>query len=637
MKVNFFHSLVYVLIITLIIPGIVPVVVAAAEDISSEGDGNSTVLLPDLIVDDLNYPANPSPGESQTIGINVKNQGAAPSEKTKLVLYIDGSSAREWDIAKLSEGESKYNSYTWIPASEGSVEIKAVVDEDNSVNESDETNNEKTATTIVAEEFLPDLVIEEIVQQSNGELGKPLNLILKVKNQGTAASEEAGAEYYINGTAPSQDGIHIPALSAGTGTDVTFSLIPDRQGQMEVKVRIDSGTDVYESNEKNNEFTKIIEVNTLLPDLIIESFSLDPQSPRIGDTVIFTVSVKNKGLSDSAGSELKYQIAGTNTTYSNTVSVPAIVTGGTVTSTFNWAPEEDGNLKVKLVADSRSAVLEDDETNNEFIKIISVSKKDTSTSGESSGSGSGSSGGSGGSSKSSSKSNSMGSGVSKEPAKNVEVKELDTRNIMSGYHVKYDFAKNATCVTFVEFDPQKTFKKTTATAEVLKEKSIFVKTNPPGRIYKQLNIWLGNKGAGLEDSLKNAYTGFKVDREWLENNSVNESNITLLWYNNSRWGPLNTEKTDEDDDYVYFRAETTAYSCFAISEYTGEEGIVSSDEGIQETLRGWDGEGTAILNSSAEREDGIEKKPMGVAKILLAVSLPLFMILVQYFVLKKKI
>lgn len=635
MKVNFFHSLVNVLIIMVIIPGILPIVVNAAEDMPSEEDGNSTVSLPDLIIDDLNYPGNPSIGKSQTIGINVKNQGTAPSEKTKLALYIDGTSVREWDIAKLSEGESKYNSYDWTPISEGSVKIKAVIDGDDLVSESEETNNEITVTTIAAENVLPDLVIEEIVQQSNGELGKPLNLILKVKNRGTAPSTEAMAEYRINGIAPDQDGIHIPALSAGTGTDVTFSLIPDRLGEMEVKVRVDSGTDVYESNENNNEFTKIVEVNALLPDLIIESVSLDPQAPKIGDTVTFKVSIKNKGLSDSAGSELKYQIGGINTTYSNTVSVPAIVKGETVTSTFSWVPGEEGNLNVKFVADSKSAVFEDDETNNEFVKTFSVSKQGTSTGGGDSGSGSGS--GSGGGS-SSSKSSSMGSGVSKEPARNVEVKELDTRNIMSGYHVKYDFAKNATCVTYVEFDPLKTFKKTTATVEVLKDKSTFVKTQPPGRVYKQLNIWVGNKGAGREDSLKNAYTGFKVDREWIEENSINESNIDLLWYNNSKWGPLNTEKTSEDNEYVYYRAKITAFSCFAISEYMGEEGTVFSDEeGMQNTLRGWEGEGVAILNSSAEREGGIKKGPMSVAKILFAISLPLFMILVQYFVLKKKI
>lgn len=638
MKINFFHSLVYVLIITLLIPGIVPVAVAAAEDINSDDNGNSTILLPDLIIDDLNYPPNPSPGESQKIGINVKNQGTSASEKANLVLYIDGTPVREWNVNKLSEGGSSYDSYTWIPKSEGSVEIKAVVDKDGLISESDETNNEKTATVIVAEDFLPDLIIEDIVPESEGEIGKPLSLILKVKNQGTSASEEVKAEYYINGTAPSQDRINIPALSAGTGADVTFSLIPDREGQMEVKVIIDSGTVVYEGDEGegNNQFTKIVDVKTVFPDLTIESLSLSPENPRIGNSVTFTVSIKNKGLSDSANSELEYYISETNTTYSNSVSVPAIAAGETSKSTFYWTPEEEGNLNLRLVADSGSAIREDDETNNEFTRTISVSKQTTTTSGESSGSGSGSGGSS---SSSESSSSTMGSGVSKEPARNVEVKELDTRNIMSGYHVKYDFARNATCVIYIEFDPQKTFKKTTATVEVLKEKSIFVQKQPPGRIYKQLNIWLGNKGAGREDSLENAYTGFKVDKEWIKNNSVDESNITLLWYN-SIWEPLSTEKTGEDNDYVYFRAETSAYSCFAISEYTGEEGTVeeSSDEGgIQETLRSWDGESNAILKSSAEREDGIEKNPMGVAKILLVISLPLFMILVEYFVLKKKI
>ena len=536
----------------------------------------------------------------------------------------------------MSEGETSDEvSYSWIPLSEGSVEIKAVVDKDNSVSESDETNNELTKTVTVAEDFLPDLIIEDIVPESEGEVGKTLNLTLRVKNQGTASSEGVQAKYYINGTAPNQDDIQIPSLSEGGQADVIFSLVPDREGQMEVKVRIDSGTDVYESNEDNNEFTKIVDVKTILPDLIIESLSLNPEAPRIGDDITFTVSIKNNGLRDSASSELKYNINGTNVTQDGKVSIPEIAVGETKTGIFHWVPEEEGNIDVRLEVDSENAIREDDETNNELTKTGSVSKQTTSSSEEGSVSSPDSSGSSG--SSSSSSSSNMGSAVSKEPAKNVEVKELATRNIMSGYHVKYDFSQNVTCITYIEFDPQKTFKKTTATVEVLKGKSIFVQKQPPGRIYRQLNIWLGNKGAGNEDSLKNSYTGFKVDKEWINNNSVNESNITLLWYD-SKWQPLSTKKTGEDKNYVYFRAKTTAYSCFAISEYTGEEGTVSGDEeGIEETLRSWDGEGKAIMNSSAEKESGITKNPMGVAKILLAISLPLFMILVEYFVLKKKI
>ena len=91
MKVSFFHSLIYVLIITMLIPGIMPFMVAAAEDIPSENDGNSTIL-PDLVIDDLSWsPDNPEPGEQVTITATVKNQGDATSGATNLAFYSNGN------------------------------------------------------------------------------------------------------------------------------------------------------------------------------------------------------------------------------------------------------------------------------------------------------------------------------------------------------------------------------------------------------------------------------------------------------------------------------------------------------------------------------------------------------------------
>jgi hypothetical protein len=55
-------------------------------------------------------------------------------------------------------------------------------------------------------------------------------------------------------------------------------------------------------------------------------------------------------------------------------------------------------------------------------------------------------------------------------------------------------------------------------------------------------------------------------------------------------------------------------------------------------LINWDGESkTSVHNGSAEKKDGETKNPMGKAKIFMAISLPLFLILVEYFVMKKKI
>jgi PGF-pre-PGF domain-containing protein len=199
--------------------------------------------------------------------------------------------------------------------------------------------------------------------------------------------------------------------------------------------------------------------------------------------------------------------------------------------------------------------------------------------------------------------------------------------VISGYHIRYDFPENVTCVTYIEYDAKRTFRKTTATVEVLKSKSTLVPILPRGEIYKHLNIWVGDKGAGLPTSLKNGVIEFKVEKAWIEDKNVSESNITLQWYNKG-WKPLSTEKVREDKDYVYFKAKISGYSFFAITEY--QEGK------IQKTLRNLESGENSILNGSAG-QNGIVKKPMEMAKIFILVALPLFALIVGYGILKKKI
>ncbi|AKB75772.1 hypothetical protein MSLAZ_2511 [Methanosarcina lacustris Z-7289] len=198
---------------------------------------------------------------------------------------------------------------------------------------------------------------------------------------------------------------------------------------------------------------------------------------------------------------------------------------------------------------------------------------------------------------------------------------------MGGYHIKYEFPKNVTCITYIEYDAERTFRRTTAIAEVLKGKSTLVPKLPSGRIYKHVNIWVGNSGEGLPTSLQNGSIGFKVEKEWIKDYNVNESLITLQWYNNS-WKPLPTEKVSEDGNYVYFDAKTSGYSSFAITEY--QEG------NIQKTLRSLESEGQSLLNGSMG-QSGVVKKPMELAKIFMIIALPLFALIVGYGVLKRKI
>jgi PGF-pre-PGF domain-containing protein len=223
--------------------------------------------------------------------------------------------------------------------------------------------------------------------------------------------------------------------------------------------------------------------------------------------------------------------------------------------------------------------------------------------------------------------------ASVEPASNVAVKELATRHVISGYPIRFDFVENVTCVTYIGFDPKKTFRKTTTVVEELKGNSTLVPTLPPGKVYKYMNIWVGEKGAGLPTSLKNGYVQFKVQKAWIEKNNISDSLITLQWYD-KEWKPLYTEKVGEDENYIYFKSKVTGFSFFAITEYA--DGKAQLEGKVHNTLINLKSEGELVLGGNAGKSS-IIKNPEGKAKALLVISLPMFMIGVGYAIWKKKI
>ena len=148
-----------------------------------------------------------------------------------------------------------------------------------------------------------------------------------------------------------------------------------------------------------------------------------------------------------------------------------------------------------------------------------------------------------------------------------------------------------------------------------------------------MNIWVGSKGGGLPASLKNGIVEFRVEKAWINDNNVNESLVTLQWYNKS-WESLYTEKVGEDNNYTYFTSKTPGFSSFAITEYTGEvdENVTKVGEIMLDILGDLESTGEADINRSANNSGAKE-----VAKNLMAICLPLFLIFVGYLIVKKKL
>ena len=120
--------------------------------------------------------------------------------------------------------------------------------------------------------------------------------------------------------------------------------------------------------------------STLAPDLIIESITWLPAYPSIGDTVTFTVTIKNQGSSKASYSYVAYYIERPRrwviqVAYLTSASVSPIEPGATVAKTFLWKAEA-GLYIFKAIIDEEDQILESDESNNEKstvpLSILSV-------------------------------------------------------------------------------------------------------------------------------------------------------------------------------------------------------------------------------------------------------------------------
>ncbi len=221
--------------------------------------------------------------------------------------------------------------------------------------------------------------------------------------------------------------------------------------------------------------------------------------------------------------------------------------------------------------------------------------------------GSGSSGSDGGSS-------GGGAGSSPEPAENVEVKELSQAFITNGEETKFDFSQNATSVVYVSFDAKKTLGKIIAIAEMLKGKSALVSELPEGEVYKSFNVWVGNGGIATSDNMENLTMCLKVEKSWLQDKSIDPKSITLNWYNGEKWDQFPVTITGEDANYLYFTANVSGYSSFAITGSTAgsaTDSVTGKVKSYLEQQEASEEENSLLSTGSAKLTSETEKNVPG--------------------------
>lgn len=259
----------------------------------------------------------------------------------------------------------------------------------------------------------------------------------------------------------------------------------------------------------------------------------------------------------------------------------------------NFKPDEFKNIKIFVNGKPANLNLEDEdlqavaESSGNYLHANVIQSIDT----PSAGGGGGGSGGGGG-----------GGAVSPESLENVELRELTKGKVLVGHQSVFEFRENP-IVMYVKFDPKKSSGDLAGVAEVLKGKSELVSDLPPGEVYKHFNIWIGYEGFTSPINIENLKVGFRVGKAWIKDANIEKATISLCLFEDEEWKFLPTELIKEDAGFLYFEAETSDFSCFAITGTPIK--ILSPEADAEENFGSEDDPGKAIPEASTGPGKGI--------------------------------
>jgi|GEM_PF-5176954 len=354
---------------------------------------------PDLVVSHITWDTTQA-GCPVTFSATVTNRGAAPTPDgiwIGLLFNVDGvnigwgstgTALAPGASVVLTAHDGPAGSYTWTSAP-GAHQVLATVDGPNRIIESNETNNQATASW-TADLSQPDLVVSNITWDTH-QLGAPVTFSATVTNQGTAPTP---AGVWI-GLLFNVDGINIGWGSTGTplapgasvvltahdgpGGSYTWTSTP---GVHQVSATVDGPNRILESNENNNQTAVILGAAMLQPDLVVSNITPDTSQP--GRPVVFSATVTNVGTGAvplGGVIHLLFNVDGGDVGWgSQAISLmPGASTILTASDgpggSYTWTAIS-GVHQIRATVDADNLIAESNETNNTTLLQMSVSAGD---------------------------------------------------------------------------------------------------------------------------------------------------------------------------------------------------------------------------------------------------------------------
>jgi subtilase family serine protease len=341
---------------------------------SDETNNDRTVsystAAPDLIVSSITWsPADYTKGSDVTFTMTIKNQGSGKADYSHVAYYIDDAYQTSTLIGQINAGATATVTFGWLAQADFHT-VSAVADANSRVMESDETNNEKTVGLPV---LAPDLIIQDITWSPSPPLiDQAVTFSVIVKNQGAGAVGYSRLYFYIDGDTNRWQR-DVLWIDAGATETAVFHWVP-RASSCTIKAVADGDNNIKEGDEANNTKTMTVTFShPSLSDLVVQDIVWSPKNPTLGDTVTFTVSLKNQGSGQAISPS--YVADFMDDTYQTSSYVGQMDPGAIVTRAFTWQAQA-GSHTFKAVVDYNHNLSESNEANNEKEATLTVTSPD---------------------------------------------------------------------------------------------------------------------------------------------------------------------------------------------------------------------------------------------------------------------
>ncbi|WP_433653201.1 discoidin domain-containing protein [Micromonospora zamorensis] len=128
-----------------------------------------------------------------------------------------------------------------------------------------------------------------------------ITLSATVRNAGSSASGATNVNFYLGSTRVGT--ASVAGLAAGASTTVSASIGTRDSGSYPLSAKVDESNTVVESDDTNNSYSNpspLVVSPVATSDLVASSVAWSPGNPSAGNTVTFSVSVRNAGSVASA-------------------------------------------------------------------------------------------------------------------------------------------------------------------------------------------------------------------------------------------------------------------------------------------------------------------------------------------------